>query len=471
MKTESTFFIKITSIFLLAVSTFLASPNRLEAQCQMACTGVVNASMDPITCATIITPASLMNPTPGCPLDGYTVSVKFQNIMMGPLPTVSLPKSWIGRTVEVSVHNGSGNSCWGLLKVEDKSAPIIDCPEEEFNLYCFQDPIRMRPEALALEVNDCSTYSWSTVGLPRITECPDVTVNGIVEKAIRKVTTVWVATDLNGMSSSCAITYNVLPIKKTDIIGPENDTVPCFPAFAVTKTGDNVCNPQSHYFGAPVPNITGYPYAILGGDTVRLIPNSATLAGACNLNTCFNDRLIKKGKIMRSWSVSGWVCGSFFDTTFNQLILVLDDNKPEISATPSFREVTTSGHSCSAIVRLNSLFTVQASDKCSPVTLTTTLNGNVVSSTALITVPLGDNAVVFTATDESNNSSSTSVTLRVVDKTPPTAVCMKSTVAITNAGTARIPAAYFNNGSKDECSPVSFTVRRMDRKINCDTTT
>jgi hypothetical protein len=459
MKTESTFFIRITSIFLMAVSTFLASPNRLEAQCQMACTGTVNASMDPITCETIITPSSLMNPTLGCPLTGYTVSVKYLNTTIGPLDTIRLPKLWIGRTVEVSVLNGTGNSCWGLLKVEDKSAPIIDCRDTIPNLYCFQNPNRMRPDSLGFAVVDCSNYTWSTLGLPIISECNDVMIDGEVVTALRTVTQTWVATDINGMSSSCDVTYNILPIEQDDIVGPANDTLPCFPDFAETGAG------------FPHPSVTGYPYAVLGGDTVRLIPGNATLAGACNITTDFRDRLIKTNKIIRTWDVSGWVCGDYFDTSFTQLILIVDDNLPELAVTPPLREVTTSGHACSAIVRLSNLFTVTASDKCSPVTMGTLLNGLPVSNTALITVPVGDNEVTYIATDESGNSTLVSVTLRVVDKTPPTAICMKSTVAITNSGMARLPAAYFNNGSKDECGAVTFSVRRMDRKINCDTIT
>ncbi len=476
MKTESTFFIRMTSIFLMAVSTFLASPNRLEAQapppCQMACTGKVNASMDPLTCETIITPASLMIPTLACPLTGYRVTLKFQNQMIGPMDTIRLNASWRGRTVEISVSNGSGNSCWGNLLVEDKSAPIIECPETIFNLYCFQNPNKMRPDSLGIDVQDCSNYFWRASGVPRITDCPDVTVNGATVKALRQVTQRWLAIDaINGMSDSCEITYNLLPIRLEDIDGPINDTISCSPAFAVTKIGDDVCSPSTNSYGNPVPSITGYPYAVFGSDTIRLIPNSANLAGACNITTCFNDRLIKKGKIMRSWAVTGWICGSYFDTTYQQLILVVDDIKPTISISPNSRTVTTSGHSCSAFVRLNSLFPATLFDACSTPTVSALLNGNVISYTSLIEVPKGNHAVTLIATDESGNTASAVATLVVEDKTPPTAICMKSTVAITNSGSARLPAPYFNNGSKDECGSVTFSVRRMDRRTNCVDTT
>ena len=460
MKTESTFFIKFTSIFLMAALTFLASPNRLEAQCQMACTDKVNASMDPITCQTIVTPSSLMNPTPGCPLTGYTVMVEYQGLTLGPADTVRIPKSWIGYTVKVSVMNTTGNRCWGNLLVEDKSAPVIECIDTIYNLYCFQSPARMRPDSLGVDVQDCSNFTWSARGLPTISECVDITVNGTATKALKRVTQNWAATDINGMRTECSISYNLLSIPEDSIQGPENDTLACSPAFATTSEG------------YPHPSVTGYPYFVIApGDTFYLRPNDPNLAGACNINVNFSDRLIKKGKIIRTWIVSGWLCGDIFDNTYQQLILIVDNNLPSLAVAPASRTVTTSGHSCSAIVRLSNLFTPTATDACSPVVITAYLNDVLVNPNALITVPLGINAVRFEATDESGNVRTSTVSLTVEDKTPPTAICMKSTVAITNSGTARIPAAYFNNGSKDECSAVTFSVRRMDRRINCDTTT
>lgn len=465
MKTESTFFIRITSIFLLAVSTFLASPNRLEAQCQMACTGKVNASMHPLTCETIVKPNSLMNATAACPLTNYKVLVKYLNVTIPangvPSDSVVIPVSWIGRTVEVSVFNAEGNKCWGNLKVEDKSAPVIDCPDTIYNLYCFQNPNKMRPDSLGIGVTDCSNFGWSAVGLPSITECVDVTVSGLPTKAIKRIVQNWRATDIHGMSADCRVSYNLLSIPEDSIKGPANKDVACFPSFAKTAEG------------YPHPSVTGYPYFVYApGDTFYLKTNDATLAGACNITVNFTDRALKEGKkILRKWTVSGWLCGEIFDNTYDQVILIVDENLPSLTVTPPSRTVTTSGHACSALVRLNNLYTVTASDVCSPVKVTAFLNDSEVSTTSLITVPLGNNSVRYVATDESGNTRSATVALIVEDKTPPTAICMRSTVAITNAGTARIPAAYFNNGSKDECGPVTFSVRRMDRKINCDTTT
>jgi hypothetical protein len=90
-------------------------------------------------------------------------------------------------------------------------------------------------------------------------------------------------------------------------------------------------------------------------------------------------------------------------------------------------------------------------------------------------LPLGDHTVTWHVTDECGNHSSCSFTISVVDDVVPVANCDEHTVvALTNDGPygiTLVPAHVFDDGSYDNCGPVTFRVRRMDSCIDFDWTT
>ncbi len=75
---------------------------------------------------------------------------------------------------------------------------------------------------------------------------------------------------------------------------------------------------------------------------------------------------------------------------------------------------------------------------------------------------LGDNTVVLTVEDPSNNSSSCSATVTVVDNSAPHVITQNITVTLSNAtpglGSVSIVAADVNNGSWDNCSIASMSL-------------
>ncbi|MBK6571483.1 MAG: hypothetical protein IPG21_03205 [Saprospiraceae bacterium] len=55
-------------------------------------------------------------------------------VVRDPITKITIPgspnvnSSYIGKFLEVSaIHRCSGNSCWGVLRVEDKLKPILAC--------------------------------------------------------------------------------------------------------------------------------------------------------------------------------------------------------------------------------------------------------------------------------------------------------------------------------------------------------
>jgi hypothetical protein len=79
------------------------------------------------------------------------------------------------------------------------------------------------------------------------------------------------------------------------------------------------------------------------------------------------------------------------------------------------------------------------------------------------TLPIGTHTVIYTAKDDCGNTTTCSFHLTIEDQTPPTVACDKDTkVALNVNGMALVNASTFDDGSYDNCSPVSFKVRRMN---------
>ena len=80
-------------------------------------------SLDTLCEATVGADEILEGDHYGC-YDNYQVVI--YNKLNQPIGNV-LNKTYIGQTLKVSVFNQAGNSCWGLIKVEDKTPAILDC--------------------------------------------------------------------------------------------------------------------------------------------------------------------------------------------------------------------------------------------------------------------------------------------------------------------------------------------------------
>ncbi|MEO5905752.1 MAG: hypothetical protein ABIQ11_03445, partial [Saprospiraceae bacterium] len=88
---------------------------------------------------------------------------------------------------------------------------------------------------------------------------------------------------------------------------------------------------------------------------------------------------------------------------------------------------------------------------------------------------VGTHTAIWTVTDLCGNSSTCSFTITVEDDVVPVANCDQHTiVSLTNDGpygVTLVPASVFDDGSYDNCGPVTFLARRMDSCIDFDWTT
>jgi hypothetical protein len=264
------------------------------------------------------------------------------------------------------------------------------------------------------------------------------------------VTRHWVATDNSGNTAACDQVITVLPL----VI----DSVDCPPAF-IGHCGDS-----------SDPEDTGWP--TVNGNPITDDNNVCNIFVGYwdkELNDCGNGL-----KLVRTWTILDWCTQETFECV--QVLKFTDDEAPVLDC-PSDITVGTDFWYCTASV---SVPEPDVFDECgSSFTLTLTASGghvvNFGNHFVINQLPLGTVTVTWTATDECGNSASCSFTVTVVDDVVPVANCDEHTiVALSNDGpfgVTLVPAHVFDDGSYDNCGPVTFRVRRMDSCIDFDWTT
>nr|MCU0423791.1 HYR domain-containing protein [Bacteroidia bacterium] len=127
--------------------------------------------------------------------------------------------------------------------------------------------------------------------------------------------------------------------------------------------------------------------------------------------------------------------------TINFTVTVLDSIHPSLTAQNFTAYLNASG---TATITATQLVT-SSSDNSGTPTIT-------LSRSSFGCLQRGSNSVVVTATDASNNSTSSTVTVTVLDTIRPVANASNLTVYLNASGTANITPAMANNGSTDNCS-------------------
>jgi hypothetical protein len=443
-----------------------------SAPANLSCLSNVNISLDQ-SCAFIIPPSMLLTGFVGCDGD-YSVSLSYTN---GGNPfgnTVS--QVHLNQTLFATVkHTASGNSCWGQVFVEDKTAPTLTCTD--ITVAC-NAPIPAMPpnngNANVIVSDNCGTHTLSSVDVEQIDlACTDV-INGRanISYAIRRTHS---ATDAQGnISAPCTqwIYFQRLPITPLTVGIPVDITL-------------NGCNADT------TPANTGRPS--VGG-------------GFCEASVSFLDQVIPvcdgTRKIVRTWTILNWCApAGTLPLVGTQIIKVEDRTEPSFVNFPNDVTISTEPNSCNgsynlpdvlvddACSRLASIkaiyavngtpFVLNGSFPCygCPVNPTPgcgwpapyTNNNNCWATDTLGVLgtignlPIGTHEVTYVITDDCGNTRSQTFKVTVADLIPPTAICDKNTIASLNIdGSSFIDIATFDDGTFDNCAPVFFKARRMD---------
>jgi hypothetical protein len=414
----------------------------------LACNDTINVSVDNNCEAHIFADMILEGDQYGC-YDDYIITIE----------NVGTDTGWIVFNA-VDLLNGcynvtitdpdNGNSCWGVVCIEDKIAPqiICACPPgqdgaDTCQISCLEVEIlldgNIPPNLYPTIIDNCG-YTLEVANI-------ELNDQGCGEST---VIVTWLVTDNSGHSASCDQAFEILPLSPDSLVFPPNY--------------EGNCGTSSD------PDVTGWP--TIGGYELT------DEAGLCNLFLGYWDKPLDDCgggiKVLRTWTVLDWCTLELIEAT--QIIKLSDTQGPVLTCPPDFT-VGTDFWYCYANVSVPKPI---AYDECSDIVSYS------LSSSAGVIVQFGNNFVInglelgthtvtWTVTDLCGNSSTCSFYLTVEDNVVPVANCDHHTiVSLTNdgpSGITLVPAEVFDDGSYDNCGPVTFRARRMDSCIDIDWTT
>ncbi len=532
-----------------------------QAQCPLSCNNLVRVSMDD-DCIVEITPSMLLEGQSYSPSCDYRVEVLGANGLPLPPPPGYSGNVWItsaniGQTLTVRVLLGN-NKCWGSIIIEDKLAPVIDCPDDLI-VGCY-DPRYQPGVALPLP-----TATDNCGGNPVVSLLSDVMTDLDCDPTFRaKRVLKYQATDAKGNKSPiCEQTIwfekitlaNIRIPKNYDGIAGNRPPLECDGTWAwnASKSNANVPFPTSNWdkngnfypdpaeTGAPYvkvnDNISGYinGYRVASPASTNCVvgtlvypgQESSYLNNGCNLETfrvdtfyhsftgnnnlckiniTFSDLEIpicaKSFKVLREWKVVDWCTGQLY--VGNQVIAVMDTKAPIVTCPADLTSslapdilvagiISADPYTCTGTWSVRPPITIS---DCNQTTWTVkfkkanhlgqdpgddvpfvTLDGatRVTGSYPNFVIqglPLGRTWVQYIVKDECGNTSECTTEIDVFDTTPPVAVCDEHTVVtLTNNGWAHVFAYTFDDGSHDNCTDVTFSVRRLTAGCNSNGST
>ncbi|MEO6132136.1 MAG: T9SS type A sorting domain-containing protein [Saprospiraceae bacterium] len=413
----------------------------------LACNDTINVSVTQNCDAHIFVDMVLVGTSYGC-FNDYIISIMNVGSDTGWIVVSGVP---VNTFYMVTITDPeTGNSCWGKIHLEDKIPPQIICacpPNSVGGDTCVISCLEV--DQLANGIIPPNLYPQVIENCEYVLTIQDIDVNN-TNCGNGSVTVTWKVTDESNLMATCAQVFRIEPLSADSLIFPPNYI--------------GACGTSSD------PNVTGWPtiHGINLTDDVNL----------CNLFLGFWDQTIQDCgggvKILRKWLVLDWCTLELVEGS--QIIKLIDNQGPILTCPPNLT-VGTQFWYCYANV---SVPKPQAHDVCSDVIdFNLSVNGGSIvqfgNNFVINGLLIGTYTAIWIVSDGCGNSSTCSFTITVVDDVAPVANCDQHTiVALTNdgpAGLTLVPATVFNDGSYDNCGPVTFRVRRMDSCIDFDWTT
>ena len=434
---------------------------------ELACNDFLHISLD-TNCTATITPNMVLEDMIGLASD-YSIKVYLNNVLQSDLIFGSLD---VNKVFDYKIwHNGTGNSCWGQIKIEDKYPPRMICGNDTVRCSSSISPSTLGfpiPSWLSTTISVQSltppvyiVFGWDKCSRVTLSYTDNVLNYGCDSVCLRKIIRTWVATDSLGNSSTCNDTICVLKPTAADINYPKHydgmSGLNSLPYLLCTSSFPKLPN------GNPDPIFTGHPVS----------------AGCSTLNATYSDLKIPvcdgTYKLLRRWIILDWCTQDLIE--YDQIIKVVDDIPPVIQCPIQFT-VGMSPYSCTATtkippptmvddcgkwtydvyVKLREPVTGQPSE---PSKLYITYNSSD-KCFYLTNAPEGRIWILYYVTDDCGNKSECATEIGVVDNLAPIAVCdQKTVITLTNDGTAKAYADSFDDGSLDNCGIAGMKVARM----------
>jgi Cohesin domain/PKD-like domain/Dockerin type I domain len=360
--------------------------------------------------------------------------------------------SLIGTTLTGTVTvDCTGNSCWGTIVVEDKKAPVFDCPADTANISCEVEIDSFPPPTVVDNCDDNVDLSLTGIQIDNDSLC-----NGVL------ITKHWAASDNYGNSSSCVQHLFMVPNGGIDF--PEDQFWDC----AQYNQYPNITGPTA-LTGDPATTGSGIPSGASGVYCQYTFVHQDEILGSCG-NTF---------KIIRTWTVIDWCTGDIITKDINgddnEQIIEIFDNTPPALSVPDITLNATNPGILSIFCTSTGLLPPPTSygDECGDVTVriftpvgeAEYLNGTDGADGGFVPSPglnIGTHVIIYKAIDGCGNVTELPVSATVGDYTPPTVVCDEITdVNLDITGYAEVFANTFDDGSHDNCCIDEMVVKRM----------
>ena len=477
-------------LFFLALLSINTVAN---AQCQLNVDDFVHVILSNDNCdATLTQEMFLSDDGMACAVaDHYEFEVRDSNgtVLIPMTQNAVLDNTFIGGpyTVIIEAHDaahGLLNTISTQFDVKDKMPPVFTCPTDTIDIKCYEEET-FRPtvadnctpdnELTIIKIDD---NVWTN-------NCTDPNADPNVFKIIDRA---FIAVDESGnLSDTCFATIRVNRMSDLEfgtMIHFPNDLVKASQNAISCEDADNFKKDD----GSFDPDSTGWPFIIYPDNNptqfeidhndkldTTILDNKCTLG--CNLASTFIDIKVNScpnciEKVVRNWSVVESSCQYPERFRLNIQTIEVIDTVPPVIVCPDNHTVNTNQFNCEATYT----FPVpQMSDECCD-QLTWTISvvndqgapvefADTTETKSPVTrqLEVGTYHVTYTLYDKAGNKSQCSFDVTVEDKTEPVAVCQTfTTVALTYDGEAQLPAYAVNSGSYDNCSGVSFKIKRME---------
>ena len=443
-----------------------AATLELEGDPVLVCNDLVNISLDD-NCLAQITPDMVLEDL----RFESRIRIRIVNSQGMEVPN-PITSAYIGQTLTVhAIDFVNGNSCWGLIKIEDKLPPVITCPVDY--------------------TVSCANYNF-TPPTPIFTDACDPTAT------IQLINNVLTELECGRLDS--IIAFRVYTYVAKDKYG--NISRPC--TFRVYYKSENInrvnwpasieltCRVASTYpawdfnrNGRPDPSETGVP-KISGLDLAFVSALNFISDNYCRVNVTYHDDELplcgNTYKIIRDWTIVDWCNGIILKHI--QLITVEDKEGPILTCPEDQNyDIFTQDHTCTTdfivpapiVISDCNITTWSVAYLLADINGAAPVNGPYITENVVVTglgytitdLPLGRTWLRYTVTDACDNITYCFTEVTVQDKIKPTPICDEFTVVtLSQNGKALIYAPTFDDGSHDNCSKVTFSVRRLTSGCN-----
>jgi len=459
-----------------SVPVIAATPDRMfpaEQPFSLACQDTIIVSLD-TSCQVVLQASSVATGSlPTC-LTANDFLVRVADANPGNQDTLDQPGFWPYQlTLKDTAPDCSDfQPCWGVVRAEDKTAPVIAPPADiDLDIFCIDlDTVLNQESSLAFtglaEVEDnCSSGPVPLRDFSDVLTLGDACADWVIVRTFQ-------ATDAYGNSAIARQQIRLIRPDLSDVA--LQDTV-----FKYNLDCSAAEEYQQDDNGHLHPAIAGYPFLV--DEFGAMVPLNQDI---CGLTASYTDQVFEvcaaTHKIVRNWRIVDDCSG--LSRTIEQLIVVGDLQAPRLHFAQSSYDFSTTLFSCTGAIQV---VRPQIEEQCSATQtqvslyhLNTRFNGSIdtlwlgtrpleASDTYFSGVDPGDYLLVYQVRDVCHNEQQDTIRARVLDLMKPVARCKDELhVTLDNFGFAKVTVADIDEGSADNCGLDSLRLRRAYRVDN-----